>query len=261
MVNVWIEKHNVCICTLTIFWFFFYKPDIANPLKPTASTRKEMATPLLWEYPTTSSNVASMPNPVRDRQQVAHRGTQSPRAVGHHSANWIKHDTSSALNYVSDRYEINVQAQSVSQLAYKYWTHRFSPKQKQNQLFSDEQLKREQFGPNTMKVTPCSCAQRGVENHISASVQASHLHSSWFSWQWSLTGCSCCVGSRPAGLRWARWWSSPNGAGQTVCPPTMAHRKWTKSAAAWCPQKERSFDWGTVAPDITIAFKITSAVS
>lgn len=126
----------------------------------------------------------------------------------------------------------------------------FHQSKNQTRSFCDEQLKREQFGPNTMKVTPCSCAQRGVENHISASVQASHLHSSWFSWQWSLTGCSCCVGSRPAGLRWARWWSSPNGAGQTVCPPTMAHRKWTKSAAAWCPQKERSFDWGTGSPSL-----------
>lgn len=49
-----------------------YLPDMANPLKPTANTRKEMATPLLWEYPTTSNNVASMPNPNRERQQVTH---------------------------------------------------------------------------------------------------------------------------------------------------------------------------------------------
>lgn len=38
-------------------------PDIANPLNPTARTRKEMATPLLWEYPTTKRRVASIPKP------------------------------------------------------------------------------------------------------------------------------------------------------------------------------------------------------
>lgn len=37
---------------------------MANPLKPTARTRKEMATARVWEKPTTSSRVASIPNPV-----------------------------------------------------------------------------------------------------------------------------------------------------------------------------------------------------
>lgn len=39
-------------------------PEIAKPLNPTASTRKEMATPLVCEKPTTSSKVASMPKPA-----------------------------------------------------------------------------------------------------------------------------------------------------------------------------------------------------
>lgn len=39
-------------------------PEMANPLKPTARTRKEMATPRVWENPTTNSSVASIPNPV-----------------------------------------------------------------------------------------------------------------------------------------------------------------------------------------------------
>lgn len=39
-------------------------PEMANPLKPTARTRKEMATARVWEKPTTSSRVASIPNPV-----------------------------------------------------------------------------------------------------------------------------------------------------------------------------------------------------
>lgn len=69
---------NDCVkwyCGTAVEPFEFNRPDIANPLKPTASTRKEMATPLLWEYPTTSSKVASMPNPGGDRQtdrQTAH---------------------------------------------------------------------------------------------------------------------------------------------------------------------------------------------
>lgn len=54
-----------------VFWFSamgwkrlcWYLPDIANPLKPTASTKKEMATPLLCEYPTTKRRVASIPKP------------------------------------------------------------------------------------------------------------------------------------------------------------------------------------------------------
>lgn len=40
-------------------------PEIAKPLNPTASTRKEMATPLVWEKPTTRSKVASMPKPAK----------------------------------------------------------------------------------------------------------------------------------------------------------------------------------------------------
>lgn len=39
-------------------------PEIAKPLNPTASTRKEIAIPLVWEKPTTRSKVASMPKPV-----------------------------------------------------------------------------------------------------------------------------------------------------------------------------------------------------
>lgn len=41
-----------------------FLPDMAKPLKPTASTRKEIATPLLWENPTTNNSVASIPNPT-----------------------------------------------------------------------------------------------------------------------------------------------------------------------------------------------------
>lgn len=40
-------------------------PEMANPLNPTARTRKEMATPRVWENPTTNSRVASIPNPVK----------------------------------------------------------------------------------------------------------------------------------------------------------------------------------------------------
>lgn len=39
-------------------------PEMANPLKPTASTRKEMATARVWENPTTKSRVASIPKPA-----------------------------------------------------------------------------------------------------------------------------------------------------------------------------------------------------
>lgn len=76
-----------------------------------------MATPLLWEYPTTSSNVASMPNPNRDRQQVTHTHTEMHEAHGLLVITVpieLKHDTQSALNYVSDTYEINAQSQSAS---------------------------------------------------------------------------------------------------------------------------------------------------
>lgn len=39
-------------------------PEMANPLKPTARTRKEMATARVWENPTTRSRVASIPKPA-----------------------------------------------------------------------------------------------------------------------------------------------------------------------------------------------------
>ena len=42
-------------------------PDIANPLKPTAKTRKDMAIPLVWENPTTNRKVASSPKPREQR--------------------------------------------------------------------------------------------------------------------------------------------------------------------------------------------------
>lgn len=41
-------------------------PEMAKPEKPTARTRKVMATPLVWEKPTTSSRVASIPKPVEE---------------------------------------------------------------------------------------------------------------------------------------------------------------------------------------------------
>lgn len=41
-------------------------PEIANPLKPTAKTKNEIATPLVWEYPTTKSKVASIPKPAKE---------------------------------------------------------------------------------------------------------------------------------------------------------------------------------------------------
>ena len=43
---------------------------MAKPEKPTASTKNEMATPFVCEKPTTSSRVASIPNPdaVKDIQ-------------------------------------------------------------------------------------------------------------------------------------------------------------------------------------------------
>lgn len=48
-----------------------FLPEIANPLKPTARTRKEMATPFEWEYPTTSRRVASIPKPeTRPRKHI-----------------------------------------------------------------------------------------------------------------------------------------------------------------------------------------------
>lgn len=38
-------------------------PEMAKPEKPTARTKNVMATPLVCEKPTTSSRVASIPNP------------------------------------------------------------------------------------------------------------------------------------------------------------------------------------------------------
>lgn len=43
-------------------------PEMAKPEKPTARTRNEMATTFVWEKPTTSSRVASIPNPDVDEQ-------------------------------------------------------------------------------------------------------------------------------------------------------------------------------------------------
>lgn len=54
-------------------------PDMAKPLKPTARTRNEMATPRVCENPTTSSNVASIPNP---ESHTFRKG-----ALGHHINN------------------------------------------------------------------------------------------------------------------------------------------------------------------------------
>lgn len=48
-------------------------PEIAKPLKPTASTRKEMATPRVWENPTTNSKVASIPKPDRNMSVSLYR--------------------------------------------------------------------------------------------------------------------------------------------------------------------------------------------
>ena len=53
-------------------------PEMANPEKPTARTRKVMATPLVWEKPTTSSKVASMPKPVAEHNDIHVRLTLLP---------------------------------------------------------------------------------------------------------------------------------------------------------------------------------------
>lgn len=174
--------YSVC----TDMWIMvFYWPDIANPLKPTASTRKEMATPLLWEYPTTSSNVASMPNPNRARQQVTHMHTQ---AFGHHSVNWIKHDTLSAPDYISDRYEINVTTGESTCVPCKHGMHRFSPKHKlkqfENPFGSNEQQKNREVWIHCHESNTQYLYRERCENENLSLAQASHLHSSWFSWQW-----------------------------------------------------------------------------
>lgn len=46
---------------------------MANPLKPTASTKNEIATPLLCEYPTTRRRVASIPKPGETINKTRHR--------------------------------------------------------------------------------------------------------------------------------------------------------------------------------------------
>lgn len=61
------------------FYILVDSPDIANPLKPTASTRNEMAMPLLWEYPTISSKVASMPKPRNKRKSLV--GSFKPLSI------------------------------------------------------------------------------------------------------------------------------------------------------------------------------------
>lgn len=45
-------------------------PEIAKPEKPTARTRNVMATPFVCEKPTTSSKVASIPNPDTQKQNA-----------------------------------------------------------------------------------------------------------------------------------------------------------------------------------------------
>lgn len=50
-------------------------PEMANPLKPTARTRKEMATPRVCEKPTTSSRVASIPKPAEKAKKSNERDT------------------------------------------------------------------------------------------------------------------------------------------------------------------------------------------
>lgn len=55
-------------------------PEIAKPLNPTASTRKEIAIPLVWEKPTTRSKVASMPKPVnRNSRGKCHFHVSQPK--------------------------------------------------------------------------------------------------------------------------------------------------------------------------------------
>lgn len=48
-------------------------PEIAKPEKPTARTRNVMATPFVCEKPTTSSRVASIPNPDTQKGEKANR--------------------------------------------------------------------------------------------------------------------------------------------------------------------------------------------
>lgn len=56
---------TMCMCMVPREVFFSFLPDIANPLKPTARTKKEIAIPFEWEYPTTSRRVASIPKPEK----------------------------------------------------------------------------------------------------------------------------------------------------------------------------------------------------
>lgn len=45
-------------------------PEMAKPEKPTARTRNVMAMPFVCEKPTTSSKVASIPNPDASKQKA-----------------------------------------------------------------------------------------------------------------------------------------------------------------------------------------------
>lgn len=64
-------QKNVCWTIKYIYMFFrrwiMLSPEMAKPEKPTAKTRNEMATPFVWEKPTTSSRVASIPNPDAEK--------------------------------------------------------------------------------------------------------------------------------------------------------------------------------------------------
>lgn len=48
-------------------------PEMAKPEKPTARTRNVMAMPFVCEKPTTSSRVASIPNPDAGKQNNRHK--------------------------------------------------------------------------------------------------------------------------------------------------------------------------------------------
>ena len=55
---------------------------MANPLKPTARTRKVMAMTLVWENPTTSKKVASIPKPAAAAEEQRSRGAEEQRSRG-----------------------------------------------------------------------------------------------------------------------------------------------------------------------------------
>lgn len=56
-------------------------PEIANPLNPTARTKKEMAIPFVWEKPTTSRRVASIPKPESEPQTLSSQSKQMDMTV------------------------------------------------------------------------------------------------------------------------------------------------------------------------------------